>query len=402
MDASTFVNFLRRQKFNDEGVSSITSQEQMKVEEHIFSIYRDFSLRYELDKSLPKLLKWEHAKFLITSLSNLPGTYECLDASRTWMCYWILHALSLLNIKLPEDIKDAVIEFLKKCQQPDGGFGGGPGQYSHLATTYAAVNSLCIIGSQKAYDAIDREALQKFIWDLKSPDGSFRMHRNGEVDVRGAYCAISVATLTNIHTKELFEKTANWIVSCQTYEGGFSGYPGTEAHGGYTFCGIASLILLNKGCLCDSSALLRWLVNKQMKLEGGFQGRTNKLVDGCYSFWQGAIFSLVNVLINKNNVYHSCLLLSEEALQRYILVCCQHSGGGLLDKPGKPRDIYHTCYTLSGLSVAQHSKREANIVGSSENELAETHPLYNITPDMVLKALTYFGQLEIPNTKSNL
>ena len=23
-----------------------------------------------------------------------------------------------------------------------------------------------------------------------------------------------------------------------------------------------------------------------MKAEGGFQGRTNKLVDGCYSFWQ--------------------------------------------------------------------------------------------------------------------
>lgn len=27
-----------------------------------------------------------------------------------------------------------------------------------------------------------------------------------------------------------------------------------------------------------------------MKLEGGFQGRTNKLVDGCYSFWQGGSF----------------------------------------------------------------------------------------------------------------
>ena len=25
-----------------------------------------------------------------------------------------------------------------------------------------------------------------------------------------------------------------------------------------------------------------------------------------------------------------------------------------MDKPGKSRDYYHTCYTLSGLSVAQH------------------------------------------------
>ena len=30
-----------------------------------------------------------------------------------------------------------------------------------------------------------------------------------------------------------------------------------------------------------------WAVHRQMRFEGGFQGRTNKLVDGCYSFWVG-------------------------------------------------------------------------------------------------------------------
>lgn len=34
-----------------------------------------------------------------------------------------------------------------------------------------------------------------------------------------------------------------------------------------------------------------------MKFEGGFQGRTNKLVDGCYSFWQGGAFPLLHELI---------------------------------------------------------------------------------------------------------
>lgn len=34
-----------------------------------------------------------------------------------------------------------------------------------------------------------------------------------------------------------------------------------------------------------------------MKFEGGFQGRTNKLVDGCYSFWQGAAFPLIYTLM---------------------------------------------------------------------------------------------------------
>lgn len=46
--------------------------------------------------------------------------------------------------------------FLAKCQSSEGGFGGGPGQYPHLASTYAAVNALCTIGTQEAYNVIDR------------------------------------------------------------------------------------------------------------------------------------------------------------------------------------------------------------------------------------------------------
>ena len=52
--------------------------------------------------------------------------------------------------------------------------------------------------------------------------------------------------------------------------------------------------------------------------------------------------------------------LEAYSLQRYLLVCCQGmtqdgqgTGGGLKDKPGKYPDYYHTCYGLSGLSVAQ-------------------------------------------------
>jgi len=33
---------------------------------------------------------------------------------------------------------------------------GGPGQLPHLAPTYAAVCALCIIGTEQAYESIDR------------------------------------------------------------------------------------------------------------------------------------------------------------------------------------------------------------------------------------------------------
>lgn len=38
----------------------------------------------------------------------------------------------------------------------------------------------------------------------------------------------------------------------------------------------------------------RWVVSRQMRFEGGFQGRCNKLVDGCYSFWQAGLLPLLH------------------------------------------------------------------------------------------------------------
>lgn len=72
-----------------------------------------------------------------------------------------------------------------------------------------------------------------------------------------------------------------------------------------------------------------------MRLEGGFQGRTNKLVDGCYSFWQGGAFPLLNALLSEDGFKSDYWLFDQEALQKYLLVCCQHPAGGLLDKPDK-------------------------------------------------------------------
>lgn len=43
--------------------------------------------------------------------------------------------------------------------------------------------------------------------------------------------------------------------SCQTYEGGFGGEPWNEAHGGYAFCAVAALAILDSLHLADVDAL---------------------------------------------------------------------------------------------------------------------------------------------------
>lgn len=42
-----------------------------------------------------------------------------------------------------------------------------------------------------------------------------------------------------------------------------------------------------------------------MKLEGGFQGRTNKLVDGCYSFWGAGDFPIIKSALSRHEHVHT-------------------------------------------------------------------------------------------------
>uniref|UniRef100_A0AAQ5XBJ3 Protein farnesyltransferase subunit beta n=1 Tax=Amphiprion ocellaris TaxID=80972 RepID=A0AAQ5XBJ3_AMPOC len=356
----------------DDGVETVTSVEQKKVEhsiEEIISVYKQI---HSLPQ--PTLLREQHYQYLKKGLRHLSDAYECLDASRPWLCFWILHSLELLEEPIPTAVASDVCQFLAHCQSPTGGFAGGPGQHAHLAPTYAAVNALCIIGTDEAYNIIDREKLLDFLWSVKQPDGSFVMHVGGEVDVR-----------------------------CQNWEGGLSGVPGLEAHGGYTFCGTAALVILGKEHMLDLKALLRWVVSRQMRFEGGFQGRCNKLVDGCYSFWQAGLLPLLHRALFKegeSELSRQRWMFEQQALQEYILLCCQNPTGGLLDKPGKSRDFYHTCYCLSGLSIAQHfgnmDLHHEIILGREENRLAPTHPVYNICPEKVAQALQHFHRLPVP------
>jgi protein farnesyltransferase subunit beta len=231
---------------------------------------------------------------------------------------------------------------------------------------------------------------------------AFRMQHDGEVDVRATYCVMAPCYLLGLLDNDdddddddddgnplLSPSVSNFVASCQTYEGGFGAEPHNEAHGGYAFCAIASLRLLlhRRGCggrrklrqqlggrslgdVIDVDALSSWLARRQMGYEGGFSGRTNKLVDGCYSFWQGGATAVLDGYLGEDGRDvdgdgddDNCEKRSDRRsptfdewmLQRYILLCAQDVNGGLRDKPSKGRDFYHSCYNLSGLSVAQHA-----------------------------------------------
>ncbi|PHT57419.1 Protein farnesyltransferase subunit beta, partial [Capsicum baccatum] len=273
-----------------------TLEDQWMVERQVREIYDYFySIPPNSQSVILELQRDKHFDYLTRGLTKLGPSFSVLDANRPWLCYWTLHSIALLGESIDSKLENDAIDFLTRCQDKDGGYGGGPGQMPHLATTYAAVNSLITLGGPKALSSINREKLYTFLLQMKDTSGGFRMHDGGEVDVRACYTAISVASILNIVDDELIHGVGNYILSCQTYEGGIAGEPGAEAHGGYTFCGLAAMILINKVNRLDLPRLIDWVVFRQ-GVEGGFQGRTNKLVDGCYSFWQGAVAFLIQRL----------------------------------------------------------------------------------------------------------
>jgi len=225
--------------------------------------------------------------------------------------------------------------------------------------------------------------MYQFLMRMKAPSGGFMMHDEGETDMRGTYCAMAVASMLHMLTDELVEGVPEYVRRCQTFEGGIAGEEGLEAHGGYSYCGLAALCILGKASVLDLHALLNWAAKRQMLVEGGFQGRTNKLVDSCYSFWQGAIFPLIHEAFRQQGSAAPPLpeghcWFSPQPLQTYIFLACQHPNGGLRDKPGKSSDFYHTCYSLSGVAASQFSLREPCVVGDASNALERCDLYYNV------------------------
>jgi protein farnesyltransferase subunit beta len=104
---------------------------------------------------IPHLLKHKHVAYLKTVIGPYPAPYQVLDASRPWLLYWALNGLRTLGYDVSE-YRQRCIDTLTPMQNPEGGFGGGHGQLSHAASSYAATLSLAIVDG---LDMIDRRAM---------------------------------------------------------------------------------------------------------------------------------------------------------------------------------------------------------------------------------------------------
>lgn len=84
--------------------------------------------------------------------------------------YWTLNALSCLNKLnyITSEKKSQLCEWLKGCQNTDGGFGGNTHHDSHITNTHYALLTSFLLEFP-----IDYEAAANYIAQRQKPDGSF-------------------------------------------------------------------------------------------------------------------------------------------------------------------------------------------------------------------------------------
>lgn len=149
----------------DDDCPTSTSKQQQQLEEDVVKFYTE--ILNEDDEEVNEILTLTrsiHISYVQGGLGSLPSGFASLDASRPWICFWVLHSLALMRAPLPHAISpDDIVSFLARCQHPQGGYGGGPMHLAHLAPTYAAVSALVTLGGEKALASIDRQKMWQVI-----------------------------------------------------------------------------------------------------------------------------------------------------------------------------------------------------------------------------------------------
>lgn len=105
---------------------------------------------------IPRLEREDHVEFLNTAIQD--ARFIPYDASRPWIIYWSLTGLNLLGQEV-KAYETRVLGTISPSQNPGGGFGGGHGQLSHIAPSYAAILSLAMVGGSESLETINRRNL---------------------------------------------------------------------------------------------------------------------------------------------------------------------------------------------------------------------------------------------------
>lgn len=252
---------------------------------------------------------------------NLSQTYD------TWLFYWISMSFSILGHEIPQ-------EYILKSKNKLFDL---PDDNHNIITLYAHTIPLLDYLSETEFEALKNKIL-KIIKDLTIEDQLIRPQQTFVPDLRSLSCSMILSKIFDLDVNI----NIDFVLSCQTFEGGFGRMIGSEAQAGFTYCAVICLGLSDSLFKCDTLNLVNWLTSRVKELNG----KKGKKPDSCYSYWLGAT---LRILQFKNIVKIEFYEMIEEQLKESLMKY-ECSNGGFNGKTYYESDIQHLCYALFFLS----------------------------------------------------
>jgi geranylgeranyl transferase type-1 subunit beta len=311
-----------------------------------------------------------HERLVRGLMRRLPAEVEAFHSQRLLLLYFAVVGGDVLALDDGPSAAASVSEELRRCYDSvSGGF--CPVRLSDFTTTATLTMTHCALRVLEAVGALDN-ALRSWLPASKVAEFVTACHvqtgnlaggfaafpGSAEVDVRFTYSALMALRGVGLSVREAGidgECVTQFLLrSVSVMDGGFASVPGgAEAHGGMTFCGVASLCLLGRLHEPDLADLRRRLKRYCVMRVGtsfcdgaagavGIQGRPNKPCDTCYTYWVGCSLAMLGVGWSDEAV---------EGTVNFALACQDTTSGGIAKEEDACSDPMHTCLALSGLAV---------------------------------------------------
>ncbi|XBW35130.1 hypothetical protein QEN19_000693 [Hanseniaspora menglaensis] len=241
----------------------------------------------------PKFYRKKHKRYISLHMSYLPHTATSYAPNRLTIIFYTLLSMYILGVENKEAFKH--VEFVKSLYiETDEYTGFSPDKalfpkgISGISQTFFGILNLLIL-DQKSFEFMNIDRLcNNLLKDIKTCN-----------DVRELYMSCSILFIFDKLDLLGLDYIVNILNSkCFVEQLGFINYGKGELHSGYISCvaSIYKLLKIKYGYEIDADKkilIFEWLCHRQISNHsdkkylgnGGFNGRENKNVDICYSFW---------------------------------------------------------------------------------------------------------------------
>ncbi|KAI9739684.1 MAG: hypothetical protein M1834_006402 [Cirrosporium novae-zelandiae] len=277
-----------------------------------------------------------------------------LDRPNLGATLFALQALLCLRDDLGRVKGTKCLEWLRKLQKEDGTFGeclgengsiqcGGGQRYCYMATVVCSI----LGGFDQEEPPIDVGSMLDYIYSSQTFQGGFCDNPGGEANGGLTYCAIATLSILGVFSSSESSDSSSRFHTAK-YLGGRGSSSTIDLEGLTKWLVDRQTTYLEEYESDDEDPststpdpLAPLAISPEELAFAGFNGRYNKLADTCYTFWVTASLEMIGKLS----------LHDSSRSRRYLLEKTQHFVGGFGKAVDEYPDIYHSYLGLAALSL---------------------------------------------------